>query len=211
MSSQAYFDQVAPDWERMRASFFSPDVREKAYAVAGVQTGQWAADIGAGTGFIAEGLVQRGLSVIAVDQSEAMLAELRRRLPAVMTQMGGSRDLPIPCDRVDYAFANMYLHHTEDPAAAIREMARIVKPGGKIVITDLDTHEFEFLRTEQFDRWMGFRREQVRQWFDEAGLENVAVDCVGSNCCADSQGGNEHASVSIFVASGEKSRPCPQD
>ncbi len=204
MSSQAYFDQVAPHWERMRQSFFSPQVREKAYAVAGARPGQSAADIGAGSGFIAEGLVQRGLSVIAVDQSEGMLAELRRRLPEVVGQLGGERDLPIPSERVDYAFANMYLHHVEDPAGAIREMARIVKPGGKVVITDLDEHAFEFLRTEQFDRWMGFNREQVRQWFVAAGLQNVVVDCVGSNCCADSQGGGEHAKVSIFIASGEK-------
>jgi ubiquinone/menaquinone biosynthesis C-methylase UbiE len=64
---------------------------------------------------------------------------------------------------VDYVFANMYLHHVEQPVAAIREMARILKARGKLV--DLDEHNFESLRTEQHDRWPGFYREEVRQWF----------------------------------------------
>lgn len=64
----------------MRTEFFPEQVREKAYAVAGIQIGKQAADIGAGTGFIAEGLIQKGLRVIAVDQSETMLEELNKNL-----------------------------------------------------------------------------------------------------------------------------------
>ncbi|MDE3089853.1 MAG: methyltransferase domain-containing protein [Chloroflexota bacterium] len=204
MSSKTYFDQVAQKWDAMRASFFSEQVREKAYAAAQVRAGEYAADIGAGTGFIAEGLRQRGLRVIAVDQSEAMLAELSRRFDGIDCRLGGEVNLPIPSATMDHAFANMYLHHVESPRNAIQEMARIVKPGGKVVITDLDEHQFEFLRTEQSDRWMGFKREDVRQWFVGAGLKNVVVDGVGANCCADSKCGSEHARVDIFVASGEK-------
>jgi len=51
---------------------------------------------------------------------------------------------------------------------------------------------------------MGFNREDIRQWFGEAGLKNVIVDCAGENCCAQSSCGSEYASISIFVASGEK-------
>jgi ubiquinone/menaquinone biosynthesis C-methylase UbiE len=204
MSSKAYFDQVAQEWDTMRTAFFSEDVREKAYAVADVRTGQLAADIGAGSGFIAEGLRQRGLRVIAVDQSEAMLAELGKRMDGIDCRVGGEDRLPIPAATVDHAFANMYLHHVENPSNAIKEMARIVKPGGTVIITDLDEHSFEFLRTEQSDRWMGFKREDVRQWFIGAGLKNVVVDCAGANCSADSSGGSEHANISIFVACGEK-------
>jgi ubiquinone/menaquinone biosynthesis C-methylase UbiE len=98
----------------------------------------------------------------------------------------------------------MYLHHVASPPQAIKEMVRLLKPGGKLVITDLDAHNFEFLRTEQHDRWLGFRREDVRRWFTAAGLKNVVVDCVGENCCAQSSCGCQSASVSIFVASGEK-------
>jgi len=68
----------------------------------------------------------------------------------------------------------------------------------------MDEHEFEFLLREHHDRWMGFKREQVERWFLEAELKNVVVDCAGEDCCAQSSGGDEIASVSVFLASGEK-------
>ena len=207
MSSKDYFNQVASQWDEMRTAFFSEAVRERTYAVAGVIPGQAAADIGAGTGFIAEGLVQRGLRVICVDQSEAMLAELRKKFAEaedVEFRQGEAESLPILDGSLDAVFANMYLHHVEDPARAIREMVRPLKPGGRLVITDLDEHGFEFLRSEHHDRWMGFVREDVRRWFEEAGLLDVAVDSVGESCTSQSNSGSETASVSIFVASGTK-------
>jgi ubiquinone/menaquinone biosynthesis C-methylase UbiE len=206
--SKGYFEEIAPAWDRMRAGFFSERVREAAYEAAGLQAGRVAADIGAGTGFVTEGLIGRGLRVIAVDRSEAMLEELRRKFPdaaAVDYRLAeADRQIPLPDEAVDYAFANMYLHHVEDPPAAIREMARILRPGGKLVITDLDAHDFDFLRREHHDRWMGFNREDILQWFTGAGLKGARVDCVGERCCDTSCDGGEAASISIFVASGEK-------
>lgn len=73
MSSKIYFKEVANLWDTMRTGFFSEAVREKAYDMAAVKEGQLAADIGAGTGFVTDGLLQMGLKVIAVDQSEEML------------------------------------------------------------------------------------------------------------------------------------------
>jgi len=206
MNGKEYFDRVAGQWDELRASFFSEAVREKAFAVAKVQPGKLAADIGAGTGFITEGLIQKGLKVIAVDPSPAMLAQLRKKFAdrAVDCRLGEAESLPIPDGAVDYVFANMCLHHVEVPAKAIQEMTRILKPGGKLVITDLDEHPFEFLREEHHDRWLGFKREEVERWFIEAGLRRVRVDCVGERCCARSASGDEYASISIFVASGEK-------
>jgi len=191
----------------MREGFFSEAVRNKAFSTAGVQKGKIAADIGAGTGFITEGLIRNGLKVIAVDQSEAMLAEMRRkfaRVEGIDYCLGKAEKLPIPDEAVDYTFANMYLHHVKLPLKAIKEMVRILKPGGKLVITDMDEHTFEFLREEHHDRWMGFNREEIRQWFGEAGLKNVIVDCAGESCCTQSCCGGEYASISIFMASGEK-------
>jgi ubiquinone/menaquinone biosynthesis C-methylase UbiE len=205
--SRNYFETVALKWDTMRQGFFSETVREKAFEAAGAVAGKIAADIGAGSGFVTEGLLRRGLRVIAVDRSEAMLEEMRRKFgecDAVEYRIGDAESLHLEDGSVDYVFANMVLHHVDSPPAAIREMARILKPGGRLIITDLDCHDFEFLRTEHCDRWMGFDRPDVARWFAEAGLVDVNIDCVGENCCAASQSGCGEAAVSIFVASGMK-------
>ncbi|MGQ9780533.1 MAG: class I SAM-dependent methyltransferase [Bacillota bacterium] len=205
MSGKDYFHRVAREWDEMRQGFFSDRVREAALNAAGVRPGRLAADVGAGTGFITEGLLQRGLRVIAVDLSEAMLAVLAEKFGhEVDYRLGDAEALPIADGEVDYVFANMCLHHVESPPAAIKEMARALAPGGRLVITDLDKHEYEFLRTEQHDRWLGFKREDVRRWFTEAGLKEVKVDCLGEDCCAESDCGCDKAAISIFVASGVK-------
>ena len=105
------------------------------------------------------------MKVIAVDESERMLDEPRRRripVSGVERRVGSAERIPIEDEAVDYVFANMLLHHVEEPSRAIREMARVLRPGGVVVVvTDLDSHEFEFLRTERHDCWKGFERVSV--------------------------------------------------
>jgi ubiquinone/menaquinone biosynthesis C-methylase UbiE len=204
--TKEYFDQIAHKWDEIRRSLFSEAVRERAFSIAGVQKGKIAADIGAGTGFITEGLVSKDLQVIVVDQSEAMLAEMKKKFQHVNTidyRIGEVESIPVDDESVDYVFANMLLHHVERPQIAIKEMARILKPGGILVITDLDEHNFEFLKREHHDRWMGFKREDVKRWFIETGLRDVKIESAGENCCTQSSYGDTCA-ISIFVASGRK-------
>lgn len=205
--SKKYFDEVASNWDNMRNDFFSDEVRLAAYKTANVEDGKLASDIGAGTGFITEGLINKNVKVIAVDQSEEMLNLLKNKFSYykdLKCIQGIGEDLPIEDNSVDYVFANMFLHHVENPSLVIKEMQRILKAGGKLIITDLDEHNFEFLKTEQYDVWMGFDRQKIKEWFEDAGLNNVTVNCVGSNCCSDSDNGCEKASISIFIAYGEK-------
>ncbi|HET9848977.1 MAG TPA: class I SAM-dependent methyltransferase [Candidatus Dormibacteraeota bacterium] len=207
MTSETYFNEVAAQWEQIRASFFSEAVRDQAIAVAGVQPGKLAADIGAGTGFITEGLVKLGVRVVAVDQSEAMLAELQRKFAAgsgIDVRVGNGEAIPIPDDSVDYVFANMYLHHVEEPQQAIGEMVRILKPNGRLVITDLDEHQVEFLQTEHHDRWLGFQRSDLDSWLRNAGLQAVAVVSTDQQCTSTSSQGPASATIGIFLASGRK-------
>jgi len=207
VESRGYFDDVAEKWDVLRQSFFSERVREKALAAADVRAGQVAADIGAGTGFITEALVRKGVHVIAVDQSEAMLAEMKekfREVPNVEYRVGEAEHLPIQDAGLDNAFANMYLHHVERPSIAIKEMVRLLKPEGRLIVTDLEEHSYEFLRDEHHDRWLGFRLDEVRQWFREAGLKDVIIGGITEQCCTSSCDGGQRASISIFLASGQK-------
>lgn len=172
MSSKQYFSKVAKNWDKLRPSFFSAAIREKALAAAHVQAGKLAADIGAGRGFITEGLVRKGLRVIAVDRSKAMLAQIRRKYGKnrnIKYRAGTARKIPMRANTVDYVFANMFLHHVDVPPSAIDEMVRILKPGGKLVITDLREHNFASLKTKHHDYWLGFKCDDVRRWLNNTG------------------------------------------
>jgi len=202
--TRAYFDSLGSDWDRLREGYFPEAVRERALESAFVDPGRLAVDVGAGTGFLTSGLAARGLRVLAVDQSPIMLEALRRKFPGnapIECRVGSAERLPIADGLADYCFSNMLLHHVERPSVAIGEMARIVRPSGRVVVTDLDTHDHDFLRTEQHDRWMGFVREDIRQWFHEAGLASVRIESVREQCMAQSSD-RDLATISIFLAIG---------
>ena len=210
--SKDYFDSIADQWDGMQQSFFSEDVRNFAYSLAEIREGQIAADIGAGTGFMTHGLLQAGLKVVAVDQSLEMLELLKKKYfgcKGLECLEGDSDKLPLKDHSVDYVFANMFLHHVAAPATAIKEMYRILKPGGRMVITDLDRHDFTELQTEQHDVWMGFDREEVLGWLSAAGFQDPSTHCVGSNCSTESKcsgpcDNQKEISISIFATLGKK-------
>ena len=206
--SKSYFEDISGEWDQMRECFFSEKVREAACTIAEVQSGKSAADVGAGTGFLTEELLNRDLRVVAVDQSSEMLDLMQRKFlhsnDIEYKQAQADERIPLPDNSVDYAFANMYLHHVESPLEAIREMARITTFGGRVVITDLDVHTYEFLREEHHDRWMGFERDDITAWLTDAGLKEAGIDCIGEDCCDTSCDGTTTARISIFVAWGTK-------
>jgi len=207
MNSKPYFDQVSNAWDNMRKGFFSEKIKEKMCDKAAVKAGESAADIGAGTGFITQELLNRGVKVTAIDQSEEMLRILKEKFgsfKALTCLQGDAYSLPLRENRMDYVMANMFLHHIEDPRRAIFEMTRILKPEGKLIITDLDKHEHEFLRTEQHDVWLGFERTDIRNWLEQAGLKQVQVECLEETCSSDSTCSCDRAAISIWIASAKK-------
>lgn len=213
-SSSQYFEKIAGDWDTIRSGYFSESVRETAIAKAYLRPEMAVADIGCGTGFLAAGLAPLVQIVHALDGSTAMLEVARKNLASfdqkIEYHVADGQSLPLPDNSVDAVFANMYLHHCPDPLAAITEMTRILRPGGRLVITDLDSHPHEWLKEEMADVWSGFERPQIKGWYEKVGLVNNMVDCTGQSCCAESS--NEtitddqgrSVEISIFVAVGTK-------
>ncbi len=205
MESKNYFDQVARDWDEMRMGFFSDDLRKKAIERAAVSKDETAIDAGAGSGFMTEALLKEELRVIAIDESLEMLEVLKSKFGEKITIIeGGAEHLPVEDNAVDHVFANMLLHHVENPGIAIREFYRVLKPSGKLIITDLDKHDREFLAVEQHDRWLGFERGKVIQWLEKAGFNEIEIDSADEKCCASSECSDAKAELSIFMAYGSK-------
>ncbi len=212
-ASSEYFQQVAGSWDQISAGYFGKPVRDAAIAKAYLRPEMAVADIGSGTGFVAAGLAPLVKRVYVVDGSAAMLEVAKKNLSEfdnIEYHEADGSSLPFPEDSLDAIFANMYLHHTTDPLAAIREIIRVLRPGGRLVITDMDEHPYAWLKEEMADIWQGFNRAQIQSWFQEAGLVNVIVDSTGQSCCAESSNptladnqGRE-AKISVFVATGTR-------
>jgi ubiquinone/menaquinone biosynthesis C-methylase UbiE len=204
--SKSYFREVAGSWDEMRAGYFTEEMRDAAIARAELSPDSVVADVGTGTGFVIRGLSPLVARVYGFDESPEMLDEARRTLgayPNVELREAAGDHLPLAAGSLDAVFANMYLHHAPDPARAIAEMARVLRPGGRLVVTDLDSHDETWMREAMADRWLGFPRETIGQWFDQAGLTDLEVTCAKGSCCTSDPGGKK-LSLSVFAAFGRK-------
>jgi ubiquinone/menaquinone biosynthesis C-methylase UbiE len=118
--TRQYFESVAHKWDEMRRLFFGEGVRNAAIAAANIASSSIVADVGTGTGFIAEGALAAGARVIGVDSSDRMLAEARKRFAEnrFEARAGDIESLPLSTAEVDVVLANMVLHHAPDPSSA---------------------------------------------------------------------------------------------
>ncbi|WFB34938.1 metalloregulator ArsR/SmtB family transcription factor [Kiritimatiellota bacterium B12222] len=139
------------------------------------------ADVGAGEGALTLSLARFCELVVAVDLSPRMLMTLRDTAEAaglgdkVQTEEGELEKLPIEDGEMDAVFISQALHHASQPAAAIKEAARVLRPGGRLLILDLIAHEQEWVRDQYADLWLGFEPKQLELYFTEAGLQTGEV------------------------------------
>ncbi|HWB85043.1 MAG TPA: metalloregulator ArsR/SmtB family transcription factor [Bryobacteraceae bacterium] len=141
------------------------------------------ADLGAGEGTISQLLAQRAKKVIAIDNSEKMVefgSQLARkhRIANLEYRLGDLEDVPIRTGSVDLAFLSQALHHARHPERALAEAKRILKPGGRIAILDLNRHHFEEAREMYADLWLGFTELEIERYLKAAGFHNVETAIV---------------------------------
>lgn len=138
--------------------------------------GQTVADLGAGEGALSLLLARGCRKVFAVDLSPNMLVRLREAADRsgvgdrIQTLEGDLEHLPLPDAAADTVFLSQALHHAADPAQALREAARILKPGGTLILLDLCAHEQDWVREQYADLWLGFTPETLSTHLAAAGL-----------------------------------------
>ena len=133
-------------------------------------------DIGTGTGRMLEVLGPRVAHALGVDQSREMLAVARVNLERAglgngIVRLGDMYQLPLADSCFDAVVVHQVLHYADRPAAAIAEAARVLRPGGVLVLVDFAPHTLEFLREEHAHRRLGFADAEIEEWCRAAGLE----------------------------------------
>lgn len=141
------------------------------------------ADLGAGEGTFSQLLALRAKEVIAVDSSDKMVEfgcqmALKHNLLNLKFRLGDLESLPIEDGKVDLAFFSQSLHHAQHPDIAVAEAARILKPGGRIAILDLQRHQFEEAREMYADVWLGFTEVELRKFLKSAGFRSIYTGVV---------------------------------
>jgi ArsR family transcriptional regulator len=141
------------------------------------------ADLGAGEGSSALLLSQRAVRVIAVDSSAKMIEvgrelALRNGVKNIEFRLGDMEEIPIAAGEVELAFFSQSLHHALHPARALQEAARILAPGGRILILDLVRHRFEEARELYADEWLGFTESELEQMLSAAGFTAIQTSVV---------------------------------
>jgi ArsR family transcriptional regulator len=158
------------------------------------------ADLGCGEGYLAIEASRFARHVVAIDKSAAVLSRARavarrRRLSNIEWKRGELERLPLLDASVDVALLSQALHHATDPAAALAEAFRIVRPGGRVLILELRKHDQPWVRERLGDVWLGFDDEELKHLLSAAGLEHVRLS-VGTRRARDP--------FTVLVASGTK-------
>ena len=182
LKTRQFFNAIAEDWDALNREVLGGFDLAGAVCAAVPPHCGLAVDLGCGTGSVLERLLPLAQGVIGVDGSPRMLELARRRFAPdlllasleeggrVSLRIGELDHLPLRDGEAHFACINLVLHHLSSPVAALREIHRILKPGGLLLITDFDKHSNEKMRVDYGDRWLGFDRAALTELALEAGL-----------------------------------------
>jgi ArsR family transcriptional regulator len=198
---------------RLRKENFDVHGTDRAQLVPGRSWAAWSralglllpqvdvADIACGEGYLSVESAYWARRVVGIDRSVDVLKRARalaarRGVKNIAWKRGHMERLPLEDASVDVALLSQALHHAADPARAVAEAARVLRPGGRVIVLDLREHDQEWVRDRVGDRWLGFADDTLGQFLTAAGLDNVAVR-VGSRSPGDP--------FTVLIARGVKS------
>lgn len=175
--SQQFFERAAAEWDKLRQELCGRALHLQ--ALPALLDRRWVVgDLGCGTGELSAALAPFVGRVVAVDRSDDMLQAAQRRLhdlTNVEVRKGELQALPIADGELDAATLILVLHHLPDPSAALAEASRALKPGGRLLVTDMLPHDHEEYRQQMGHVWLGFGEDQVRRLCAAAGFEDVRI------------------------------------
>jgi ArsR family transcriptional regulator len=210
-AAQAYFKAHASEWDSIRALHVAEgDVEAAMDEALGEGPFHLLVDLGTGTGRILELFAARAGRALGFDLNHAMLAYARMKLERAglshaQVRHGDLHNVPLPDGAADAVVLHQVLHFLDDPAAAVAEAARLLAPGGKLLVVDFAPHELEFLREQSAHRRLGFAKDQLGRLFEGVGLK---LECF---CELAPQPSGGKLTVSLWLAqkpaaSGKKKR-----
>jgi ubiquinone/menaquinone biosynthesis C-methylase UbiE len=175
--SQEFFSSSAGQWDRVRDELFGD--RFHLAGLAAFAGSDWTVgDLGCGTGLVSAALAPFVSRVIAVDESAAMLQAAKKRLHGIDNidlRRGELETLPIDDQRLDAATLMLVLHHVPEPLRALADVARVLKPGGRLLVVDMLPHDRESYRQQMGHVWLGFSEDHINRILGESGFGDVRV------------------------------------
>lgn len=196
--SQEFFSSSAGQWDRLRDELFGDRFHLAALA-AFADPESTVGDLGCGTGQVSAALAPFVARIVAVDASAAMLQAARKRLHPfdnIELRRGELEALPIDNGRLDAATLMLVLHHIPDPDKALNETARVLKPGGRLVLVDMLPHDRDNYRQQMGHVWLGFSDEQIGRLMRDAGFSDIRTVALPPDSKTKGPG--------LFVATGRK-------
>ncbi|HGG0417698.1 TPA: class I SAM-dependent methyltransferase [Clostridium sporogenes] len=207
MNSLQYFDSIAPNWNVIRSEYFEERLKYKILSITNIKD-KIVGDLGCGTGFVSLAVANEASIVFSIDNSINMLKELsasasKKDYKNIYPIKSSLDNLAIFDESLNVVFINMALHHIKNAKKAIAEMYRVLKKDGIVVISDVREHNGEWAKEEMFDEWLGFSKEQMTNWLEEAGFKNIEIENTNLSCKGYSSKG-EYTETGIFLASAVK-------